>query len=40
VQSKGDVDTVAFAWPSGVTGTMTLRWDGEPVADLVVSFDG
>jgi steroid Delta-isomerase len=39
VLSSGDVDTVAFRWKSGGTGTMTLTWDGELVADLVVAFD-
>jgi steroid delta-isomerase len=39
VESAGDVDTVAFRWKSGGTGTMTLVWGGDLVADLVVSFD-
>ncbi|MDT4910629.1 MAG: steroid Delta-isomerase [Pseudonocardiales bacterium] len=39
VQSSGDVDAVAFRWESGGTGTMTLTWDGDLVAELVVAFD-
>jgi steroid Delta-isomerase len=39
VHSSGDVDTVAFRWQSGGTGTMTLTWDGDLVADLIVAFD-
>ncbi len=39
VDSSGDVDTVAFRWESGGTGTMTLTWDGDLVTDLVVALD-
>jgi hypothetical protein len=30
---------VAFGWSAGGTGTMSLRWDGPLVAELVISFD-
>jgi steroid Delta-isomerase len=37
--SSGDVDELGFAWDStGATGTMTLRWSGEKVAELTVTF--
>ena len=38
--SSGDVDELWFAWDSGGTGTMTLRWSGELVAELTVTFGG
>jgi steroid delta-isomerase len=33
------VDVVRFAWASGATGTMRIRWSGDLVADLAVTFD-
>jgi steroid delta-isomerase len=37
--SSGDVDELWFAWDgSGATGTMTLRWSGDLVAELTVTF--
>ncbi len=32
------VDVVRFAWASGEPGTMRLRWHGELVAELEVTF--
>jgi len=38
--SSGDVDELGFAWDgSGTTGTMTLRWSGKLIAELIVAFD-
>jgi hypothetical protein len=39
ILSSDTVDTVAFRWTSGGTATMTLTWDGDLLADLVVAFD-
>jgi hypothetical protein len=37
--SCGDVDELWFAWDnSGATGTMTLRWSGDLIAELTVTF--
>ena len=36
--SSGDVDELWFAWDNGGTGTMTLRWNGELIAELTVTF--
>jgi hypothetical protein len=36
--SSGDVDELWFAWDSGGTGTMTLRWSGDLIAELTVAF--
>jgi steroid delta-isomerase len=37
--SSGDVDELWFAWDgSGATGTMTLRWSGDLIAELTVTF--
>jgi hypothetical protein len=36
--SSGDVDELWFAWDNGSTGTMTLRWTGDLVAELTVTF--
>ena len=37
--SSGDVDELWFAWDgSGTTGTMNLRWSGELIAELTVTF--
>jgi hypothetical protein len=36
--SSGDVDKLWFAWDGGGTGTMTLRWRGQFVAELTVTF--
>lgn len=36
--SAPEVDLVRFAWASGGLGTMRIRWSGDLVAALVVSF--
>jgi steroid delta-isomerase len=37
--SSGDVDELGFAWDNtGTTGTMILRWSGDLVAELTVTF--
>jgi steroid delta-isomerase len=36
--SSSDTDTLWFTWDNGGTGTMTLRWSGDLVADLTVTF--
>src|SRR5579859_5621113 len=36
--SSGDVDELWFSWDIGSTGTMTLRWSGDLVAELTVTF--
>jgi hypothetical protein len=36
--STGDVDELRFAWDSGSTGTMILRWSGDLIAELTVVF--
>jgi hypothetical protein len=36
--SSGDVDEIRFAWDSGSTGTMILRWSGDLTAELTVTF--
>jgi len=37
--SSGDVDELWFAWDSsGAAGTMALRWSGELIAELTVTF--
>jgi len=38
-QSHRDVDTVAFDWAAGGSGTMRMRWEGDLLAELVVAFD-
>jgi steroid Delta-isomerase len=37
--SSGDVDELWFAWDSSGTGTMILRWSGDLIAELTVSFN-
>lgn len=37
--SDGDVDTVAFDWDTGGSGTMRLRWQGHELAELTIAFD-
>jgi steroid delta-isomerase len=37
--SSADVDELWFAWDSGSTGTMILRWSGDLIAELTVTFD-
>ena len=37
--SSGDVDELWFTWHSGGTGTMILRWSGELIAELIVTFN-
>jgi steroid Delta-isomerase len=38
--SAGDVDELWFAWDSsGTTGTMILRWSGDLIAELTVTFN-
>jgi ketosteroid isomerase-like protein len=39
VDTDGDTDVVRFAWDAGGTGTLTVRWRGDEVADLTVAFD-
>jgi steroid delta-isomerase len=34
-----DSDSIRFAWTRGGTGTMTIRWVGDLVGDLLVTFD-
>jgi steroid Delta-isomerase len=36
--SAGDVDQLWFAWDNGSTGTMILRWSGDLIAELTVTF--
>ena len=36
--SAGDVDELWFAWDNGGTGTMILRWGGDLIAELTVTF--
>ena len=36
--SSGDVDELRFAWDSGGTGTMILRWSGDLIVELTVTF--
>ena len=36
--SSGDVDELWFAWDSGGAGTMLLRWRGDLIAELTVTF--
>jgi hypothetical protein len=36
--STGDADELAFAWDSGGAGVMNLRWQGDLVAELLVTF--
>ena len=38
--SLGDVDELWFAWDSsGTVGTMSLRWSGDLIAELTVTFN-
>ncbi|HEY3010013.1 MAG TPA: nuclear transport factor 2 family protein [Micromonosporaceae bacterium] len=39
VRTEGDTDVVRFAWDSGGSGTMTVRWRDGMVADVAVAFD-
>lgn len=36
--SSSDVDELWFTWDNGGTGTMTLRWSGDLIAELTVRF--
>jgi hypothetical protein len=37
--SSGDVDELWFTWDSsGITGTMILRWRGDLITELTVTF--
>lgn len=36
--SSGDVDELWFTWDNGGTGTMTLHWSGDLIAELTVTF--
>jgi steroid Delta-isomerase len=36
--SSGDVDELWFCWENGGTGTMVLRWRGDQIAELTVTF--
>jgi steroid Delta-isomerase len=37
--TSGNVDELRFAWDHGGTGTMTLSWCGDFIAELTVTFD-
>jgi steroid Delta-isomerase len=38
--SSGDVDELWFSWDSsGATGAMTLRWSGQLITELTVTFN-
>jgi hypothetical protein len=37
--SSGDGDELWFAWDNDGTGTRTVRWSGELIAELTVTFD-
>lgn len=39
VETSGDTDLASFVWSAGGTGTLTLRWRGDKVAELTVAFD-
>lgn len=39
VQSDSGIDTVRFLWSQGGTGTMTMRWEDDLLAELTVVFD-
>jgi steroid Delta-isomerase len=37
--SSDDVDKLSFAWDSSnTTGTMVLRWNGDLIAELTITF--
>ena len=36
--SRADADELWFAWDNGGTGTMSLRWNGDLIAELTVTF--
>lgn len=36
--SAGEVDELWFSWDNGGTGTMTLRWHADLIAELTVTF--
>jgi len=36
--TSGNVDELWFAWDHGGTGTMTLSWSGDLIAELTVTF--
>ena len=36
--SSGNVDELWFTWDNGSAGRMTLRWSGDLVAELTVTF--
>ena len=36
--SSGDTDELSFTWDNGGTGTMVLRWNGDLIAELTVTF--
>jgi steroid delta-isomerase len=36
--SSGNVDELWFAWDNGSSGTMILRWSGDLLAELTVTF--
>jgi steroid Delta-isomerase len=38
--SSGEVDELWFGWDSSsTTGTMTLRWSGDLIAELTIAFN-
>jgi hypothetical protein len=36
--SSGEVDELWFAWDNGGTGTITLRWSGDLISELTITF--
>jgi steroid delta-isomerase len=36
--SSGNVDELWFTWDNGSTGSMTLRWSGDLIAELTVTL--
>jgi steroid Delta-isomerase len=36
--SSGNLDELWFAWDNGGTGTMSLRWRGDLITELTVTF--
>jgi ketosteroid isomerase-like protein len=38
--TEGDVDIVRFHWDAGGGGTIQVRWHGQAITHLTVSFDG
>ena len=36
--SSGEVDELWFTWDNGGTGTMTVRWSADLIAELTIAF--